>query len=411
MTDIVKAITGAKLIDGSGGKPVDDTVIVIKGDRFEKVGRGLDVPKDAMVVDAAGRTVLPGLIDSHLHLCSNGDPNIFSMLQYPMGMLQLFGYRNALNELEAGFTTVRDMGAPHGFALSLRQAVEAGVVRGPRIVAAGKVISMTGGHADFHLASGVSYTGMSRVADGVAECRKAAREQLRDGADFVKICSSGGVMSPTDPVDTPQFTPEEIEAMVYEAACVGKTVASHAHGATGIKNAVLAGVKTIEHGSLIDDEAVKLMAQRGCFHVPTLVAGWNIVQHGKEAGIPAYAVDKAEEIAHEVRKGAVRSHKGGVKVAMGTDAGTPFNRHGGNAQEIIHLVDAGFTSMEAIVAATRTGSECIGLEKQVGTVETGKLADLIVVEGDPLRDIKVLGDKANILLVLKGGVVEVNRGI
>jgi imidazolonepropionase-like amidohydrolase len=403
--------TGATLIDGTGAKPVEDASIIVEGDRIKTVGKGLDMPRDVEVIDVAGRTVLPGLIDSHVHLCSNGDPNIFTMLQYPMGMLQLFGYRNALNELKAGFTTVRDMGAPHGFALSLRQAVQTGVVRGPRVVAPGKVISMTGGHADFHLASGVGYTGMSRIADGVADCRKAAREQLREDADFVKICSSGGVMSPTDPVDTPQFTPEEIEAMVYEAACVGRTVASHAHGATGIKNAVLAGVKTIEHGSLIDDEAVKLMAQRGCFHVPTLVAGWNIVQHGKEAGIPAYAVDKAEEIAHEVRKGAMRSHRGGVKVAMGTDAGTPFNRHGGNAQEIIHLVDAGFTPMEAIVAATHTGSQCIGLERQVGTVEPGKLADLIVVEGDPLRDIKILGDKANILLVLKGGIAEIDRGI
>lgn len=403
--------TGATLIDGTGAKPVEDASIIVEGDRIKTVGKGLDVPRDAEVIDVAGRTVLPGLIDSHVHLCSNGDPNIFTILQYPMGMLQLFGFRNALNELEAGFTTVRDMGAPHGFALSLKQAVQTGVVRGPRIVAPGKVISMTGGHADFHLASGVGYTGMSSIADGVADCRKAAREQLRDGADFVKICSSGGVMSPTDPVDTPQFSPEEIEAMVYEAACVGRTVASHAHGTTGIKNAVLAGVKTIEHGSLIDDEVMKLMAPRGCFHVPTLVAGWNIVQHGKEAGIPAYAVDKAEEIAHEVRKGVMRSHRGGVKVAMGTDAGTPFNRHGSNAQEIIHLVDAGFTPMEAIVAATRIGSQCIGLEKQVGTVEPGKLADLIVVEGDPLKDIKVLGDKTNILLVLKGGVIEINRGI
>jgi len=406
-----KVFTGATLIDGTGAKPEEDASIIVEGERIKEVGKGLDAPRDAEVIDVAGRTLMPGLIDSHVHLCSNGDPDILRMIHYPMGMLQLFGYRNALNELEAGFTTVRDMGAPHGFALSLRQAVEARVVRGPRIVAAGKVISMTGGHADFHLASGLSYEGMSRIADGVADCRRAAREQLRDGADFVKICSSGGVMSPTDPVDTPQFTSEEIQAMVYEAACVGRTVASHAHGATGIKNAVLAGVKTIEHGSLVDDEAVKHMAQRGCFHVPTLVAGWNIVQHGKEAGIPAYAVDKAEEIAYEVRKNAMRSHRGGVKVAMGTDAGTPFNRHGGNAQEITHLVDAGFTPMEAIVAATKTGSECIGLESHVGTLEPGKLADMIVVDGDPLKDIKVLEDKAKILLVMKGGVAEVNRGV
>lgn len=407
----IKAFTEATLFDGTGAKPVRDAIVLIEGDRVKEAGGGIDVPRDAEVIPLGGRYVLPGLIDSHLHLCSNGDPDIMKMVQVPMGMLQLYGYRNALMDLEAGFTTVRDMGAPYGFALALRLAVNQGLVKGPRILAPGKVISMTGGHADFYLPSGFSFEGMSRIADGVPDCHKAAREQLRDGADFVKICSSGGVMSPADPVDTPQFSRDEIAAIVYEAGCHGRYVASHAHGATGIKNAVETGVRTIEHGSLVDDEAVRMMKERGCFHVPTLVAGWNIVEHGVEGGIPEYAVEKAKAIAYEVGKNTMRSHRGGVKVAAGTDAGTPFNRHGGNAQEIIHLVEAGLKPAEALMAATRVASECIGMADRVGTLEPGKLADLIVVEGDPLKDVKVLGDKANIRLVVKGGAVEVDRGL
>lgn len=410
MTDLT-AIIGARLIDGTGSKPIDEAMIIINGKTIEAVGKGLDIPKEAKVTDAEGKTLMPGLIDSHLHICSNGDPSLMSMLNYRPGLVQLFGYKNGIKDLEAGFTTIRDMGSPSGYGFALRDAINMGLVKGPRILAPGKVISMTGGHADFHLHSGVAYTEMSRIADGVADCRKAAREELKDGADFLKICTSGGVMSPTDPVDTPQFTLDEIKAMVYEAECVGRTLASHAHGATGIKNAIEAGVKTIEHGSLIDEDAMKMMIEKDAYLIPTLVAGWNIVEHGLAGGIPKYAVDKAHEIADEVRKNAFKAHKMGVKVASGTDAGTPFNRHGNNAQEIIHLVDAGFKPMEAIKAATMIGSEAIGLNDKIGTLEEGKLADILLVEGDPSRDIKVLGDATNIKLVMKEGIIQVNRGI
>ena len=405
----VKAITRSRLIDGTGAEPEEEITILIEKNRIIDIGKDLDIPVNAEIIDAAGSTVLPGLIDSHLHICINGDPDIFSIAKVPMGLLMIYGYRNAHLNLKAGFTTIRDMGAPYNFGIALRDAIKQGIVRGPRVLSPGKVISMTGGHADFYLKGGVSFNKMSRIADGVSECRKAAREMFRDGADFLKICSSGGVMSPADPVDTPQFGLEELKAMVYEAECHGKIVASHAHGATGIKNAVRAGVKTIEHGSLMDEEAVELMADRGCFHIPTLVAGWNIVERGEKAGIPKYAVDKAEEIINEVKKSTLLSRKGGVKVAMGTDAGTPFNRHGENAQELIHLVETGFTPMEAIQAATKTGSECLGMDDKIGTIETGKLADIIMVKGDPLREIKIFSDHENILLVMKDGIIEVDQ--
>ncbi|MFQ6054123.1 MAG: amidohydrolase family protein, partial [Candidatus Bathyarchaeia archaeon] len=339
--DQLKAVIGGTLIDGTGAPPLRDATVLVEGGVISDVGKGVDVPEEAEVFDASGMVVMPGLIDAHVHLCGNGDPSIFSMLQYQLGLIQLMAARNALDTLEAGFTTVRDMGAPMGFAVSLRRAIEMGISRGPRIVACGRVISQTGGHADFHLPIGISFGEMSRIADGPEEVRKAAREQLRDGADWVKICSSGGVMSPTDPVDTRQFTVDEIRAAVEEAAAVGKSVASHAHGTTGIRNAVVAGVRTIEHGSIMDEEVVGLMAERGVLHVPTLVASWHIVEHGREGGIPEYAVAKAEQIAEYPARSMMLSHRGGVKVAMGTDSGSPFNRHGENSKELELMVEAG----------------------------------------------------------------------
>lgn len=407
----LKAITGAALIDGTGADPVRNATVLVEGDVIRDVGRGIDVPDEAEVFDASGMVVMPGLVDAHVHLCANGDPSIFSMLRYRLGMIQLMAARNALNTLEAGYTTVRDMGAPMGFAISLRRAIEMGVARGPRIMASGRIISQTGGHADFHLPIGLSFGEMSRIADGPDEVRKAAREQLREGADWVKICSSGGVMSPTDPVDTRQFTIDEIRAAVEEAAALGKAVASHAHGTNGIRNAVVAGARTIEHGTIMDEEVAALMAEKGVFHIPTLAATYNILKHGREGGIPEYAVEKAEQLADHPARSMMLSHRVGVKVAAGTDSGSPFNMHGDNAKELELMVEAGLGPMEAILAATKIGAEAAGLGDRTGTIERGRWADLIVVDGDPLGDIRVLQDRQRIRLVMKAGVVEVNRGL
>ena len=407
----LRAFTGAVLIEGTGADPVMDATVVVEGNAILDVGRGIEVPKGAQVFEAQGKVVMPGLIDAHVHLCASGEPSIFSMLQHPRGLIQLMAARNAEKTLEAGYTTVRDMGALSGFAISLRRAIEMGIARGPRIMASGRIISQTGGHADFHLPIGLSFDDMSRIADGSDEVRKAAREQLREGADWVKICSSGGVMSPTDPVDTRQYTVEEINAAVEEAAAVGKAVASHAHGTTGIRNAVEAGVRTIEHGTIMDKEVVALMAEKGAFHVPTLTASRKILDHGRERGIPDYAVEKAEQLADHPVRSMMISQRAGVKVASGTDAGSPFNIHGENATELELMVEAGLSPMEAITAATMTGAGAVGLGDKTGTIEKGKLADLIVVEGDPLRDIRVLQDLKRIKLVMKAGVVEIDRGL
>jgi len=407
----VKVIKNAYLVDGSGKKPVKDTTIIIKSNTIDEVSKTVDAPKGAEVIDAAGKTVMPGLIDAHVHICSNGDANVMSALGYTPGLVQLFGAYNAVKTLDAGYTTIRDMGAPSGFALSLKRAIEMGVARGPRIIAPGKIIGMTGGHADFYLPSGVTYKEMSLISDGPIETRRSARINLREGADFIKICTSGGVMSPTDPVDTPQLTIDEIKAVCDETHQVGKFVASHAHGPTGIMNALLGGVKSIEHGSIQTKETVRAMVEHDAIHVPTLVASWNIVQKGTAAGIPEWAVIKAKEIAEYPPKSLMLCYKAGVKVAAGTDAGTPFNCHGENAKELELMVAAGLKPIEAITCATKVGAEACWLGAKTGTIEKGKWADLIVVNGDPTADVKILQDKTKIRLVMKAGSVEINRGI
>jgi imidazolonepropionase-like amidohydrolase len=407
----VKVLRNGYLIDGTGRKPVRDASIIIRGNTIEEVGKTLDIPKGAEVIDAAGKTIVPGLIDAHVHICSNGDPSVMTAMNFTPGLVQLFGAHNAAKTLDAGYTMIRDMGAPGGYALSLKKAIEMGIARGPRIIAPGRIISMTGGHADFYLPSGISYNEMSLISDGPVETRRSARINLREGADFIKITTTGGVMSPSDPVDTPQFTVEEIAAVCDEAHHVGKCVASHAHGPTGIMNAIVGGVKSIEHGSIQTNETVKAMVENGVFQVPTLTASWNIVTKGTAAGIPDWAVNKAKEIAEYPPKSLMMCFRAGVKVAAGTDAGTPFNRHGENAKELELMVEAGLKPIEAITCATKVGAEACWLGEKTGTIEKGKWADLIVVEGDPTTDIKILQDKTKIRLVMKAGIIEANRGI
>jgi imidazolonepropionase-like amidohydrolase len=407
----VKVVKNATLIDGTGKKPVKDATIIIKGKVIEEVGKTFDAPSGAAVIDAAGKTVMPGLIDAHVHVCSNGDPNVMTMMTFPPGLVQLFGAHNAAKTLDAGYTMIRDMGAPSGYALSLKRAIEMGIAKGPRIIAPGRIISMTGGHADFYIPSGVSYNEMSLISDGPVETRRSTRINLREGADFIKICTTGGVMSPTDPVDTPQYTVDEIKAVSDEAHHVHKFVASHAHAPTGIMNALLGGVKSIEHGSIQTKETVRAMVEHKAIQVPTLVASYNIVQRGTAAGIPDWAVNKAKEIVEYPPKSLMMCHKAGVTVAAGTDAGTPFNYHGENAKELELMVAAGLKPIEAITCATKNGAEACWLADKTGTLEKGKWADLIIVDGDPTTDIKILQDKAKIRLVMKAGGVEVNRGL
>lgn len=391
------------LIDGNGNV-LEDAVLIIEGTKIKDVQKNNGhLPNGAEIIDMKGYTVLPGMIDAHMHLGGNGEPNReLAMLKELLPMTTLKAYVNVQADLMAGFTTVRSMGDRGFLDISLKKAIESGLVEGPRMKVSGQAISMTGGHGDRWLAPEVSVNGYGVIADGPDEVRKAARYQLKMGADFVKLMATGGVMSEGDEPGSPQLTEEEMRAATEEAHKVGKKAAAHAQGTQGIKNAIRAGIDSIEHGIFLDDEAIQMMKDKGVFLVATLVAPYNIKKYGREAGIPEHAVRKTEEIISYHMDSFSRAYKAGVKIAMGTDAATPFNKHGENAQELVLMVENGVKPMDAIMAATKWGSQLLGMEEIVGTLEPGKEADVIAVDGDPLKDISFLKD---VKFVMKAGKI------
>jgi imidazolonepropionase-like amidohydrolase len=399
MTDRL-VIKGTTLIDGLGGEPVGDAVVVVKGDKIESVGSAKDtvLPSEAArVIHAAGRTVLPGLINAHVHLTSDGLADINAQIvgdSVPIAALR--AARNAQITLAAGITTVRDCGAKAGVVVELVQAIDEGIVPGPRIVACGRVVCMTGGHGHF----------MGREADGPDAVRQAARAEIKEGAQFLKIMATGGVLTKGVHPGQAQLTVDELRAGIEAAHEAGKRTATHAIGNKGIKNALRAGIDSVEHGFYIDDEAIELFLETRAFHVPTLIAVDRIVEHGTEAGIPEWAVRKAVEESGHHMDSFHKSVEHGVRLAAGTDAGTPFNYHDMLAWELEMMAQEGLTPMQAIVCGTRNGSIVLGMEDQIGTLEPGKLADLILVDGDPLADLALLRKP---LLVVKGGEIHVNR--
>ncbi len=404
------AITNATLIDGTGADPVKNATLVIEDERITSVGAGATPPRDADVIDAGGRTLMPGMIDSHVHL-QGRVAGLQERLLTPPTLNAFYGARNALRTLDAGITSVRDAGgSPQGF----KMAIERGLIPGPRIKISVVALSQTGGHGDQTMPSGVSTgsggPGASRgaewpqsVVDGPDAVRVAVREILRAGADFIKLCSTGGVLSPADEPGHTQFTPEEIAVMVHEAAAQGKTCMAHAQGTEGIKNAIYAGVESIEHGIYVDEECLAEMKKRGTFLVPTLVAPVWVLRHAERApgSILPQSVRKTKDVMEAHKRNIGEAIRAGVKVAMGTDSGV--GHHGSNAEELELMCEAGMTPMQAIVASTKTASECIHMADNVGTLEPGKFADLLIVDGDPLADIGVLRDPARLSVIMQGG--------
>ena len=406
----MQAITGATLIDGTGSDPVPNATIVIDdGGRITEVGAGVAVPSDATVLDVGGATVMPGLIDAHVHL--NSGKFGANMQERALTPPSLHGYEsmeNARETLEAGVTSVRDAsGAPLGF----RMAIEQGLFPGPRMKLSISALSQTGGHGDKLLPAGFGF-GLfpshptelpETICDGVEEVRKTARLVLRAGADFIKLHSTGGVLSPSDEPGATQFTIEEIAVMVQEAAAQGKTCMAHAQATQGIKNAVLAGVESIEHGIYLDDEVIEQMKQRGTFLVPTLHAPRGVLK--LEAERPGTLLPQSVRKTHEVldaHTDSIRAaYEAGVTIAMGTDAAV--GKHGTNAEELEYLTQIGMSAMEAIVASTRTAAACIHDSSNVGTLEVGKLADLLVVDGSPLDDITILQNRDRLRVIMLGG--------
>jgi len=406
----ISLVRNATLIDGTGAAPLRDAVVLVKDGRIEAVGHAdrIEVPPGAIDdIDAAGGCLLPGLIDAHVHLVIEGI-NLARDMATPFSMRFYQSVEHMRRTLDAGVTTVRDAG---GADAGLKQAVDSGVVPGPRVQISIAVLTITGGHVDFWMRSGNEfrlfppYPGFpDGRCDGVDGVRQRVREVLRAGADVIKVCATGGVLSPTDHPEFTQFSPEELEVIVREAAYRrGTRVMAHAQGVEGIKNALRAGVQSIEHGIYLDDEAIELMIERGVFLVPTLLAPVAVLEIGERGGMADHAVDKAREVIDAHRDSISRAHKAGVKIAMGTDAGVM--PHGTNLRELGLMVDIGLTPMEAIVATTRTAAECLGWQDRIGTIEQGKIADLVITKTDPLRDIRSLADTSNIVLVMKEGKV------
>lgn len=407
-------IHNGTVIDGNGRSPLKNGAVLIRDNKIEQVGRKSDIRlpnSDITMLDAQGGFILPGLIDSHVHVVFDGI-NFMQEMNTPYSLNYYKAMEPMRRTLEAGITSVRDAG---GADLGMKQAVEQGLIAGPRMQISITVLSITGGHGDSWLPSGADLSLFpatpgrpSGICDGVEEVRKKVREVLRAGADIIKVCSTGGVLSPTDHPEFTQFTPEELEVMVQEAAYRrGVKVMAHAQGAEGIKNAVRAGIHSIEHGIFVDDEAIELMLERGTYLVPTLLAPLAVLEQAEASGnMPEWGVRKSREVIEIHSENIGKAFKAGVNIAMGTDAGVM--KHGTNLRELGLMCNVGLSPMDSLVATTKTAAQCLGWDDRLGTLEAGKLADVIVCQTDPLADIRSLENVDNIRLVMKDGRIVKN---
>ncbi|HEX6847526.1 MAG TPA: amidohydrolase family protein [Chitinophagaceae bacterium] len=394
------------LIDGISNESKKEMTIVIEKNKIVAVEKGFSKPGTAdKTIDLKTKTVTPGWMDMHVHLEGETNPNAY-LERFTLNPTDIAfnSIPFAERTLMAGFTTVRDLGG-NGVNISLRNAINKGQVKGPRIFTAGKSIGTTGGHADPTNGYRKDLMGDPGPGAGVVnsdeDARKAVRQRYKDGSDLIKITATGGVLSLAKSGQNPQFTEEEIKAIVETAKDYGFTVAAHAHGAEGMKRAIRAGVTSIEHGTLMDDETIELFKKYGTWYVPTITAGESVADSAKKEGYyPEMVAAKAKVIGAQIKFTFAKAYKAGVKIAFGTDAGV--FKHGENWREFGYMIEAGMPAMQAIKAATINAAELLGMKDQLGSIEIGKLADIVAVDGDPLTDPKAFG---KIAFVMKDGVV------
>lgn len=408
----VVVLRAARMFDGTGAAVVRDAVVVVTGNRITAAGPAarVQVPAGARTIDLGDATLMPGFIDAHTHIIGRqlGDPgqDDASVRDYP-GYEAILGVENARRTLMAGFTSIRNVGAPDFNDMALRKAVDEGKVPGPRMENAGHSFGITGGHCDENgFAPGLRDADYrTGAADGVDEVRKAVRYQIKYGADVIKICATGGVLSEGDAVGATQYTLPEMQAVVEEAGKLERRVAAHAHGTEGIKLAVQAGVASIEHGTFLDDEGARLMKAKGTFLVPTLQAN-EVSNAMAERGVLTGLRAEKARAAYAAGPRRIRlALQYGIPVALGTDAGV--GRHGQNAEEFGLLVRAGMTPVQALVAGTSTAARLLGWADRVGTLAAGRLADVVAVPGDPTADVTAT---QRVAFVMKDGVVYKQAG-
>ncbi len=385
-------LSGARIIDGTGAEPVRGRSVVVENGIITGVVEDARAPR-GNGMDLAGYTLLPGLINCHVHLCfgAEADP-VRPLREEPLALTAIKALLRARETARAGVTTVRDLGGREYVEIAARRAIQEGLIDGPRIVAAGRPVCMTGGHGHW----------LGREADGPDDARKAVREQLKAGADVIKIIATGGVMTPGVEPGSPQMTLDEMRAAIEEARKAGRRTAAHAMAATGISDAIAAGITSIEHGIYLTEEIVAHMRRDGTFLVPTLNAPAAIAAGGLAAGIPQFMVRKSELVVPPHVASFQLAHRAGVRIAAGADSGTPLNFHGSLLPELTLMVKYGMTPLEAIRSATVTAADCLGLGEVIGRVAPGYAADLIAVAGDPAERIEALAD---LKLVLVNGRV------
>ncbi len=399
-------VTADRMVDVIGGGYISSPAILIEGERIIRVGttRDLAPPKDARVIALPGMTLLPGLIDMHVHLTSDAKVHGYAGLEASVPDSAIEGVKNARTTLMAGFTTVRNVGAPSYTDVALRKAINGGKIEGPRIAAAGEPLGATGGHCDKNLLPAEYEQTSKSVADGPWALVAKVRRQAKYGADLIKICATGGVLSKGDSVGGQQLDPEEFAAIVTAAHRLGMKVAAHAHGTEGIKAALIAGVDTIEHASLIDDEGIKIAKAKGAALSMDIYNDDYILGEGAKVGILPESLEKERMIGQAQRDSFARGVKAGVKMIFGTDAGV--YPHGDNARQFAYMVKYGMTPIQAIRAATVNAAEMLGTVKGAGSADVGQIApgrfgDIIGVSGDPLNDVRAL---ETVNVVIKGGV-------
>ena len=398
----ITVVRAAHMLDVKSGRTVDNPVIVITGDKITSISG--PAPADAIVINLPGATLVPGLIDAHTHIIGKGTNFGYQELAESVPAATLWGARNARVTLEAGFTTVRNVGAPGYADVALRDAINDGEVPGPRMLVSGPPLGITGGHCDDNLLPFPYHATAEGVADGIENVQHKTREVIKYGADVVKICATGGVLSKGDDPQASQYTLEEMKAIVADAHRLGRKVAAHAHGAQGILWATEAGVDSIEHGSYIDDAGINAMKQHGTYLVPTMYLQTWMLENAQSIGLPPMYAEKMRQIIAIARKNIQHAFASGVKVAFGTDAAV--YPHGLNAHEFNVYVQMGMSPIQAIQTATVNAADLLGWSDRIGTLDPGKFADIVAVSSDPTKDVTTL---AHPVFVMKAGVVYRNE--